>query len=72
MLKFEGKLYPGFVEYEDGKNVYIDCLHTVGKASNTFVWPKIFRDVTWHDRGMIVTDYTNHQGTRHFALEPAV
>ena len=42
-IEYDGKAYPGFVEDADLAQVYVSCMHSVGKEMlNCFFWPFFF------------------------------
>ena len=45
-LEYDRKAYQGFVEDTDLAQVYVNCMHAVGKEMlNCFYWPRHFPDL---------------------------
>ena len=49
LIEYDGRVYPGFVEDADLAQVYVNCMHSIGKAMlNCFYWPRLFPDLNWY------------------------
>ena len=50
IVKYGRNAYPGFVEDAGKCDVFVQCMHSVGrKESNCFYWPKKIIDRCWYD-----------------------
>jgi len=48
-IECDGKAYQGFVEVADLAQVYVNCMHSVGKEMHDcFYWPRPFLDLIWY------------------------
>ena len=54
IVKYDRKPYPGYVEDVDAGELYVKCMHTVGKAKNCFFWLKLFNDLLWYEHENIL------------------
>ena len=54
-IECDGKAYQGFVEDADLAQVYVNCMHSVGKEMHDcFYWPRPFLDLIWYDHDQIL------------------
>ena len=54
-IECDGKAYQGFVEDADLAQVYVNCMHSVGKEMHyCFYWPRPFLDLIWYDHDQIL------------------
>ena len=65
-IEYDGRAYPGFVEDADLAQVYVSCMHSVGKEMlNCFYWPRLFRDLIWYDDQILAIIPKPHLKTWH-------
>ena len=54
-IECDGKAYQGFVEDADLAQMYVNCMHSVGKEMHyCFYWPRPFLDLIWYDHDQIL------------------
>lgn len=53
-VRYHGKPYPGQVIDVSESEVFVRCLHQVGKTKNEFYWPKLVKDECWYKLGNII------------------
>ena len=54
-IEYDGKAYQGFVEDADLAQMYVNCMHSVGKEmQDCFYWPRPFLDFIWYDHDQIL------------------
>ena len=69
--------YPGRVlEVHEGE-LFVDCLHAVGKPfSNTSFWPCLYRDLCWYEYDKLVTvipkAVLKTGSAKHFAVDAQI
>ena len=51
LVKYEEKPYPGIVVDVDESEVYVECMHRVGRSLKdcSFYWPKAVKDICWYE-----------------------
>jgi hypothetical protein len=50
VVQYDGMPYPGYVEEADQSDVYVVCMHHIGKKNeNRFFWPNPKQDKCWYD-----------------------
>jgi hypothetical protein len=51
LVQYNSHIYPGIVLDSDEKEVYIRCMHRVGKTAEDFAfyWPKAVKDECWYE-----------------------
>lgn len=50
IVRYERQVYPGVVLDTDEAEVYIRCMHRVGRSADSyaFYWPKAVKDECWY------------------------
>ena len=69
--------YPGRVLDVNEGELFVDCLHAVGKPfSNTFFWPCLCRDLCWYEYDKLVTvipkAVLKTGSAKHFAVDAQI
>lgn len=55
VVEYDNRPYPGFVEDAGEQDLYVSCMHQVGKRNrNCFFWPKKIKDKCWYDYDSIL------------------
>ena len=77
IVEYDNKPYPGFVEDIDAEDVYVNCMHSVGKRlDNCFFWPKQFKDICWYEHSKICSlisqPVLKDGSSHHYTVDPAV
>ncbi|CAC5403200.1 unnamed protein product [Mytilus coruscus] len=50
VIKHDEKPYPGVVEDAGESDIYVQCMHRVGKKDNNcFFWPRTIKDKCWYE-----------------------
>ena len=51
VIKYDNKPYPGIVENSVQSDMFVQCMHRVGKKDNNwfFFWPKTIKDRCWYE-----------------------
>ena len=50
VIKYDNKPYPGIVENSGQSDIFVQCMHRVGKKDNNcFFWPKTIKDRCWYE-----------------------
>jgi hypothetical protein len=70
--------YPGYVEDTDESDVYVSCMHQVGRhaGKNCFYWPKAVADKCWYEHQNILAIIPEPQKIEsshsHYEVAPAL
>ena len=55
IVRYNNKAYPGLVEDAGDSDVYVECMHQVGRKNpNCFFWPRKIKDKCWYDHDNIL------------------
>ncbi|CAC5383347.1 unnamed protein product [Mytilus coruscus] len=50
VIKYDEKPYPGVVQDAGESDIYVQCMHRVGKKDNNcFFWPRTIKDKCWYE-----------------------
>lgn len=76
-MEYDGNPFPGFVEDADASDVYVECMHKVGKWNkNMFYWPRKVKDKCYYnydDVLAVIPEPRKIEGeTSKFQVEPSV
>lgn len=78
VVLYDGIAYPGYVEDTTVDEVYVECMHRVGrkpKENNRFFWPQRIKDKCWYEHDQILAIIPQPQknvGSYHYGVEPAL
>ncbi|CAC5372461.1 unnamed protein product [Mytilus coruscus] len=56
IVKYNNTPYPGYVEDGDSSDIFVVCMHRVGRKleKNVFFWPKAIKDKCWYKHDKIL------------------
>ena len=73
LVQYRGHFYPGEVTDVDEHEVYVNCMHRVGKKTNNcFFWPPRIKDQEWYSYLQVTCFSPLHQhpeNARHYQLD---
>ncbi|KAL5010757.1 hypothetical protein ScPMuIL_013062 [Solemya velum] len=78
VVVYNGVPYPGYVEDTTECDVYVSCMHQVGRdpGKNCFFWPKAIKDKCWYEHHNILAIIPEPQkidsSYRHYEVAPAL
>ena len=72
IVKYDKKPFPGNIEDLDENDLYVKCMHYVGK--NRFFWPEPVQDRCWYsyDDVVMLIEPPTKIGSRHWELSSGV
>lgn len=76
VVQYDGELYPGVVINVGSNDLYVQCMHKVGKLDNCFFWPRYRKDQCWYQYqnvlAIIPKPVKKAGSNSHFIVSPQI